>query len=608
MRIVAALITWALVSASAFGQDVTYAMMTDMHVGAGEADKDLQAAIADANKRDEIEFVVFKGDLTEKGLDEELDRFADILETLEKPFYVIPGNHDTKWSESAGLKLYELFGDDMFVFEQAGRLFVGINSGILWRGGGGHVTPETLARLDSVVRANPTKDLTLFVHHPLDFGIDNWYKVTNILRKGRPTAVFVGHGHANKPYDFNGIPGAMSRATLNKYDKGWGYNIVVDRPDSIFLYEVAADVDRELWLTIEKSDSLEIPFVDSADFAAYETAVVARVEPGKTLVAPPTPYEGDVIVATLDGDLARYRSTGEEVWRQSTPNWIVSRPVVRENVIAVGSATGDLTTYNASTGEPLQSVYVGEPITADLVAFPVEYYGEPSHAVVAGTGSGRVFCFEFFYLEELWRNEDAGGMIETEPLVTEDRIVFGAWDARLYCIDRATGMLNWKWVNKDNFYYSPAACPPVADEKNVYIATPDKIVSAVDMMLGSTRWQKEGYGCWESIGIDDEAGVLYVKSVEETLYALSAKNGKRARKFKTGHEVDTAPAKILVENGVAYVPMKSGLTYAAAAKTGALRKLLFAGTARQLSVVSLGGGTLVASTMDGTLVFFSTAK
>ncbi|HMT66000.1 MAG TPA: metallophosphoesterase, partial [Bacteroidales bacterium] len=78
----------------------SFALITDTHIGSGSADEDLRRTVEDINDIDSVVFVIVAGDVTEFGSDAELLLAKKILDRLEKPWYIIPGSHDTKWSES----------------------------------------------------------------------------------------------------------------------------------------------------------------------------------------------------------------------------------------------------------------------------------------------------------------------------------------------------------------------------------------------------------------------------------------------------------------------------------------------------------------------------
>ena len=103
---------------TSFSQTINFAWLTDLHIGATTSETDLAAVVNDINLKQQFEFVIISGDITEKGRNSELIKTKEILDRLKIPYYIVPGNHDSKWSESGTTKFSELWNDDKFVFEK----------------------------------------------------------------------------------------------------------------------------------------------------------------------------------------------------------------------------------------------------------------------------------------------------------------------------------------------------------------------------------------------------------------------------------------------------------------------------------------------------------
>jgi 3',5'-cyclic AMP phosphodiesterase CpdA len=98
-------------------QTFRFAQVTDTHVGGHTGLEDLARTVEDLNaQKGYIDFVVLSGDITEFGSDEELQSAKAVLDQLELPWYIVPGNHDTNWSESGGNSFRTVFGDETFSF------------------------------------------------------------------------------------------------------------------------------------------------------------------------------------------------------------------------------------------------------------------------------------------------------------------------------------------------------------------------------------------------------------------------------------------------------------------------------------------------------------
>lgn len=587
-----------------YSQQYKFVWITDLHIGSPNAEIDLNAVVKSINANSEIQFVIASGDITEKGRNSELAEAKHILDKLKVPYYIVPGNHDTKWSESGTTKFSQLWGDDKFVFEIFGTKFIGLNSGIPWRGGGGHFAPQDIVWFDSVItNTSSNKEIYFVSHHQPDGEIDNWFLLNNVLLKSNIQKIFVGHGHSNRVYNFNGIPGVMSRSTLSK-GKVWGYNLVENRRDSIFFFEVNADT-MMLWHSDKIFSAKEriITKVDSTQFIDENKFVIWKSELKNTLSSSLVSYKDKLIAPLQNGDIYCFGVDGKLNWKQSTHSVIMSKPAAEADILAVATIDGDIHTFNINTGKLIQIIGIGEPITSQLVTYKTDYLGEKTYALVFASATGKLYSYDIFMLNPIWEKQIASAMIEAEPLIIKDRIVVGSWDNYLYCVDAKTGTLNWKWTENKNFYYSPAACSPITDGKNIFISTPDKFVSSIDLLLGKTNWRKNDFSSWESIGISDDKNTLFVKSFSNKFFKVDAVTGKSKAEINLKFGIDTMPIEIFEVNGKIYFGSKNGWVYSVDEKNN-FKKLFFLGTSRIHSLVKVSENRIAVSNMDGTVAVF----
>lgn len=598
------LLFFLLFSSISLAQPFKFGWITDLHIGTKNADSDLQAVVEDINLKKEVSFVIATGDISESGKAEDLKNAKQILDNLTVPYYIIPGNHDTKWSESGGQVFSNLWEGDKFTFEYESTVLIGMNSGISWRGGGGHFTPEDLQWLDSLLNKIPyKKEILFFAHHQLDKEVDNWYKVTNLLANKNVKEIFVGHGHANRSYNFNGLPGVMSRSTLTAKGKSWGYTLVEDQTDSIFFFEITKDTLIKKWNAVGKVNLIDYINVDSTEFENYSATVLWQRDLKTTMVAPVTTYKNMVVVTTKKGTIFCFDITGKQLWKTDLGASIFSKPAIVNNQVIVGTMKGDLFTINLLNGNVVQVIGIDEAITSPIATMGIDYQDEKSFAIIFGTATGKIFSYELSSLNLLWSNTSASGMIESKPLVLKDKIIFGSWDTFLYCIDAVTGLLNWKWTGNPVFNYSPAASPLVTDGKNVFFATPDKAITAVDLLLGKTSWKKTDFDAWESIGISNDMRSIYVKSQNDKFSIISTANGKLQKTIDMKFGLDTGPILPIEANGNIYFGGKNGNVYSIDSKFNST-SLFFMGTARMHSLQMLDDKHIAASNMDGKIILF----
>mgnify|MGYP000126720135 CR=1 FL=1 len=106
-------------------QDFKFAFVTDVHYSYDN----LRKIVEDINKREDVLFVIFGGDITEQALLKEYEIFYKILTNLNKPYLTVIGNHDYN---SNGKVIYEsMFGDLNYSFEFNNNKFV-LFDDIIW--------------------------------------------------------------------------------------------------------------------------------------------------------------------------------------------------------------------------------------------------------------------------------------------------------------------------------------------------------------------------------------------------------------------------------------------------------------------------------------------
>src|SRR3954451_5567639 len=164
---------------SAQSNSFRFAWLSDTHVGSTTGEEDLRASVRDLNSMTGLSFVILSGDVTEYGSREQLRLAKEILDGLKLPCHVVPGNHDTKWSESGATDFPRMWKEDRFDFEHGGFRFVGIHEGPIMKMGDGHWAPQDVRWLESTLQNMPdTNQPVIFVtHYPIDDGIANWYVV-----------------------------------------------------------------------------------------------------------------------------------------------------------------------------------------------------------------------------------------------------------------------------------------------------------------------------------------------------------------------------------------------------------------------------------------------
>lgn len=86
-----------------------FAQISDVHISSAGDHHDMLSGrsagfladiIAELNQIEELDFVLFTGDLFDYAAQSEFDQFQQVIQALTKKYYVIPGNHDRRSPQS----------------------------------------------------------------------------------------------------------------------------------------------------------------------------------------------------------------------------------------------------------------------------------------------------------------------------------------------------------------------------------------------------------------------------------------------------------------------------------------------------------------------------
>ena len=107
-----------------------FVLLTDLHISSTnlQPTEDLQNAINDVSKLSGIDFAIVSGDVADRGDTVSLRMAQQMLQKLNMPYYIIPGNHDVKWYESGADNFNYVFKDTKFAFTHNDVEFVGFTT------------------------------------------------------------------------------------------------------------------------------------------------------------------------------------------------------------------------------------------------------------------------------------------------------------------------------------------------------------------------------------------------------------------------------------------------------------------------------------------------
>ena len=96
----------------------SFAFVTDNHYHYSN----LRKVIDDINKKNDISFVIFGGDIADQALLKEYEIFYNIMENLHKPYLTVIGNHD--YNSNGEIVYKQMFGAYNYSFEFKQNKFI----------------------------------------------------------------------------------------------------------------------------------------------------------------------------------------------------------------------------------------------------------------------------------------------------------------------------------------------------------------------------------------------------------------------------------------------------------------------------------------------------
>jgi outer membrane protein assembly factor BamB len=512
------------------------------------------------------------GDLTEEGDQESLLKAKSILDRLKVRYYAIPGNHETKWSESGMTAFGDIFGDERFEFEYGGFLFLGFNTGPLMRMADGHVAPQDITWLkQELEQAGKEKPVILVTHYPLlPVDVDNWYDLTDAVRAYNIRMFVGGHYHSNHFFSYDGIPGVINRSTLRDKAPLGGYSIYEVTSDSILVYEQKIGEERRQWAALPLNEKLYEAQGDPGKYPGFsvnqEYGSIHEtwlVQTGVGIYSSPEVNGKRVYAGDDQGALTCYDlKNGRKEWSFQSGKRIVGAPAASDGIVVFGSADKNIYGLDAASGECRWTITASGPVLgAVTIENGVAYIGASDHTFRAiDIHTGKI----------VWMYSGVKGYIETRPLIEGNKVIFGAWDNTLYALDKNDGRELWKWTGGlTRMHFSPAAVWPVAAKGKVFITDPQRAMTAINLETGETVWRTFQSMVRETIGLSKDKERIYSKTMNDSIVCFATGDTPVqlwASNVAFGYE--HAPSMPVEKDGVVFGSTKGGLIFALDALTG----------------------------------------
>ncbi len=550
-----------------------FAHISDTHVGNSTGTEDLQRTVDDLNQHNDISFAIITGDITESGKDDDFRTAKQILDGLHIPWYISPGNHDMKWSESGGTSFSKIFGSERFIVDIQDYTFIGVHQGPRMRMGDAYWTADDVYWLDSLLNDLRKKHRKVIIatHYPADSGIANWYEVTALAHKYNVLAFLNGHWHQNRLEYFDGIPSVIARSNLRGKESSGGYNIVDIRNDSMFYStRITGKETLRPWNVVpfnHKNIQAAVLFHDSLQASLQnefsQIHIIEKMSSKSSMNCPPVISKQYLAYAYENGTVVLQSRSNKKQYTLHTKYPILASPAIEGTKIVISSTDSSISCFDFVANR-LEWRYMTKKA---IVAPPII----ENTIVYCGASDNTFRAIHLLTGKLRWSFDSLQGHVESKPLIVGEKIIVGAWDEYLYCFDKITGALIWKWKgDRKGTLYSPAACEPVYADNKIFIVAPDRYMTAIDISTGKNIWRTDQFKVRETIGISEDGEQIYIRTMNDSVYAISSKGTEPRVLWGTnvGFGYDINSSQIKEKAGFVFVTTKNGLLIALNAKNG----------------------------------------
>jgi outer membrane protein assembly factor BamB len=209
-------------------------------------------------------------------------------------------------------------------------------------------------------------------------------------------------------------------------------------------------------------------------------------------------------------------------------------------------------TYPLTTTDPVPGNIYGALVLDDGVL----YFGD---------GAGNIMALSADTGRPVWQQPvTTGARIWSAVVVDRQNVYAASQDHILYAINRRSGNVAWKFPSDGNEIDALVGSPAVADD-TVYVGSFGGSLYAIDAASGNLKWTYKAAGTlWDGPAVVD--GILYFGDLSGNVYALDAATGQSMH--WTQQVTGGVKATPLVQDGIVYVGTDQDRLYAFKADNG----------------------------------------
>ncbi|MDA0839731.1 MAG: PQQ-binding-like beta-propeller repeat protein [Planctomycetota bacterium] len=259
-----------------------------------------------------------------------------------------------------------------------------------------------------------------------------------------------------------------------------------------------------------------------------------------------------------------------QLWEYDAAAAIESSAAIVGDKVYIGSLDGTLHCIDLRAGKAVWTTKIKD---AGFKASP----GVKDGTIYIGDDFGKFHAFKDSDGKEIWNFETEGEIISSANFLG-DSILFGSYDAFLYCLNAEGGKLRWKLESDGRVHATPAisaektfiagcdgmlrvievkdgkevgkvelgaysGCSPALEGSKAYVGTFGNSVLGIDWKEGKKIWefadQDRGFPFISSAAISN--GKVVIGGRDKRIHCFDATSGKVLWQFETKARVESSP-------------------------------------------------------------------
>ncbi len=581
-------------------QKISFAVISSPKIDKKGNTVQLDSTISKLNQNKNIDFVIISGNLTDSGSEKEFLILKSSLNKLEKPYYLLHSNNDVL--DANGWIYYMENFDDKIYLRYGNKIFIGLSS-LIPLTTIKHYTVENINWLNETLDTLNLSDEIYFLSPlQIDNEVDNWKNIIKTLTK-RNLKLLIN---------------INSRTT--ELRNLFGYSVLDWHPDqnSKILDYITIEItnnsikifnqDKKIVALIDKTIELPKDKIESDSIGTYASNILLNTSLNTTMLTSCIFWNNRIYTSDYLGLITCIDTTGKILWEYDCNGNILGKPFISDRILTAATFQGDLITLSAVSGEQIQSIGFDDFITTDLLA--IDYSGEKElmipklteskTAIVFGTSSGKIYCYDLETLQEYWVNDYCKDMITSKLIYIDNKIFYTSRDGYLYCVDARNGITIWRWKEKPTISLSYSNI--LSDGKRIFVVSIDGTLYAINLLLGKLDWKIENSQIFQNIGLSNNKKFVYALNLGKEFLIITSDKGKLERIIKTdiglinsfspSQEIDD---RIFICNDgmIYYLDTKNNFT-----------KCLYTGKSYIHPIEKISQNKFLLSNIDGTIIIF----